>query len=209
MNVVELRKNWKYAEILSEIHSVIPSAIIAGGAVRDLCHDKPVNDIDIYVPTGAALGKTAFDSDEMYESEFWEYLFSMDGTDDYIDSNTGDGSGEGSIHIDTVFEIYSNNTLYNIILVDLNPVEYVERHFDVGLCKAYFDGKKFRLTADFMRDSKNSTLTIVAENMKQNDFDRMMEGHVTKLQRKYPHHSIIIPPAYTEMNMNFIKRKIG
>ena len=206
MDISKLRKNKHYALVLSKIQKTIPEAIIAGGAIRDLCHGKTVKDVDIYVPCETTSTK---DSLCAFEEDFWGEIFSFNNPDDYIEqAGDSDESYEGKNHIGIVWEIQSEGVLYNIILVDINPIEYVEKYFDIGLCKAYFDGKRFRLTADFINDSKNKTLTVVVNNIKQGEFEHMMEWHVAKLQRKYKDHTVVVPEKYTEMYNKFIKNKV-
>jgi len=207
MNITTLRRNRQYADILSIIHKFIPDAIIAGGAIRDLCHEKTVKDIDIYVPYDALCkGSTYGPAD----SEFWEKIFILDFNEDYIENVNGEDSYEGKNHISTVFEIKADGVLYNIIMVDKPPINYVMEYFDIGLCKAYFDGKRFHLSADFMHDSKNGTLTITAnKNIKQCEFDHMYKWHIQKLQKKYPNFVIIVPQRFENMYKHFIENKMG
>jgi len=206
MDLTALRKNKHYAEILTRIHEHSPSAIIAGGAVRDLCHGVHVNDIDIYIKHDAILADKTYSA---YDEEFWDEIFPMSHRDDYIECMNGDESYEGLNHIDVVWEIQSNDVLYNVILVDTDPKAYVMNYFDIGLCKAYFDGKRFHLSADFITDSKNATLTIVAHrSIKQREFDNMMMYHVAKIQKKYQNHVLIVPKKYEEMYKQFIKNKV-
>src|SRR3546814_3140365 len=44
---MEIPEKWR--ELLASVRSVFPTAIIAGGAMRDLENGKPVKDIDINV----------------------------------------------------------------------------------------------------------------------------------------------------------------
>lgn len=189
MNLLRLGKNNEYFHTLSKIRQVIPSAIIAGGAIRDLYHNKSISDVDIYVPQGK------------YSEGFWKHLLELKLNDtDYV-SQPGKDSEHYEIlnHIDAVWEIQKSGTLYNIITVDLEPIEYVLRYFNIGLCKAYCDGTKIRLTADFIHDSRTKQLTIVAEDMSQDEFNHMMNYHIVKLQIKYPEYSLIIPVNYIKL----------
>lgn len=91
----------------------------------------------------------------------------------------------------------------------MSPIKYVMEHFDIGLCKTYFDGNRFHLSAEFMHDSKHGCLTITAnKNIKQREFDHMFEWHVAKLQRKYQDFIVIVPERFEAMYKNFIKRKV-
>lgn len=202
------RKLEEHAYQLRRIKQTIPSAIIAGGIIRDLYHGKNFKDVDIYVPGSG--------HSESYSKKFWISQFDLS-TDkhtlygnDSINEFTGTESDYSERnYIDMVWEIRKVSTLYNIIVVDLDPVEYVERFFDVGLCKAYCDGKKIRLTSDFMYDSQYKQLTIVAEDMPKEEFFFMMNKHVAKLKLKYPGHSLVIPERFEEFYNEFDKHTIG
>ena len=68
----------------------------------------------------------------------------------------------------------------------------------IGLCKTYSDGKRIRLTSDFLYDSQNHVLTIVKEEMSYDEFAYMMHRHVSKVKKKYPLFKLIIPERYSE-----------
>jgi len=188
MNLLRLNKSESYIFTLNKIREDIPTAIIAGGAIRDLYHDRVVNDIDIYVP-----------NDENHCSSFWEDMFDLNNYRDWIEhSGEDDESYDTDNHIDNTWRIYKNDVLYNVIGVDMEPTEYVIKYFDIGLCKAYCDGSMIRLTADFMYDSQYKQLTIVSENMNQVEFNHMIDYHVSKLKLKYPEYSLNVPTKYTK-----------
>lgn len=204
MNSTKLRKLNDGIQLLKTIQEAAPDAILAGGAIRDVYHNKLVKDHDIFV--------SCADTSDVYSDDFWKkYLnlntsgmFATDSITNFEDSE--DGSCGGMSHVDMVWEINKGNILYNIIVVDMNPIEYVNRHFDIGLCKAYCDGKRIRLTSDFMHDSQFKHLTIVAEDMPQEEFNHMMDRHVENVKEKYPGYKLVIPERfeqyYKEYNEN-------
>lgn len=197
MNLSNLSKKHDYIKVLLKIQKDIPSAIIAGGAIRDQYHGKEINDIDIYVPDTAS---------NVYKEKYWKDVFALDMGAPFCDDDIemlGESDEDGNYteknHITGVWEITKITTKYNVIITAIDPTEYVERYFDVGLCKAYCDGKKLHFTADFMHDTKFKRLTLVAEDIGQEEFDRMMDNHIDKLKRKYPTHTLVIPPKYEQL----------
>ena len=198
MNLLKLSKNNEAIYTLNKIRETIPSAIIAGGAIRDLYHDKHIKDIDIFVPDDTSL--TGVD---VYSSDFWKRQFDLTTSiyaNNYVKTvgDGDDGSCTEKEDINMVWEILKNGTLYNVIIVNMDPTEYVTRFFDVGLCKAYCDGSRIKLTSDFMHDSRFKRLTLVSERMTLDEFYYMMDNHIVNLKQKYPNHSLVVPPRYEE-----------
>jgi hypothetical protein len=197
VNISNLSKKHDYINALLKIQKDIPSAIIAGGAIRDQYHGKEINDIDIYVPESAT---------KFYSVDYWTKMFDLKigqlfSSDDIelLGEVDDDGEYTEKNHISGVWDISKSGTKYNIIATDIDPIEYVERYFDVGLCKAYCNGKKLHFSADFIHDSKFKRLTLVAEDIEQEEFNRMMDNHINKLQHKYPTHTLVIPPKYDDL----------
>jgi len=197
VNLSKLSKKHDYIKVLLKIQKDIPCAIIAGGAIRDQYHGKEINDIDIYVPESAG---------GVYKEKYWKEVFDLAigqlfSSDDIemLGEVDDDGAYTEKNHITGVWEISKSSTKYNIIITAIDPTEYVERYFDVGLCKAYCDGKKLHFTADFMHDTQFKRLTLVAEDIDQEEFDKMMDNHIKKLKLKYPTHTLVIPPKYEQL----------
>lgn len=42
-----------WTDLLSQIQAICPSAVLAGGALRDLDHGVPVKDLDIFIRAGS------------------------------------------------------------------------------------------------------------------------------------------------------------
>jgi len=201
MSVTNLRKKQDYIKQLLKIREDIPSAIIAGGCLRDQYHGKPINDIDIYVPCSAK---------NVYDEKYWIDKFNLLAEDlfnsDYATLLEPDRGGDYTVknYIEDVWEISKDDLKYNIILVEgVNPKEYVTRFFDIGLCKVWCDGKRIRYSSDFMYDSRYKKLTIVTENISQEEFNYMMANHIKKLKTKYSDHKLVVPKKYTELYNNY------
>jgi hypothetical protein len=198
VNFIKLQKLEESIQILRKIKETLPDAILAGGAIRDVYHNKNVKDYDLFVS-----GNTTLD---VYKDSFWEKQFSL-GNELHVDdsitnlsdlSDSEDASCEGTTHVDTVWEVNKNGSLYNVIILNANPTEYINRFFDIGICKTYSDGRRIRFTSDFMHDSRNHLLTIVSESMSQPDFNRMMDRHVAAVKLKYPGYKLVVPPRFAE-----------
>jgi len=203
VNLQRLSKNTESIYNLLRIREILPTAIIAGGWLRDLYHNIPFSDVDVYVTEIDAV-KTKH---SIYDKEFWVEQFQLR-TDGFMSYDSihrpGEGNGyEGKSHINTVWEIRKGFTNYNIIILDMNPTDYVNQYFDIGLCKAYCDGSRIRLTADFMHDSQYKRLTLVSKEIEEDEFLHVMSHHVPKIRNKYPGYTLIVPEMYQDWYQEF------
>jgi len=182
---------------LREIKNRYPSAIIAGGAIRDLTLGSYVKDFDIFVHAGDNHEKR---SAQFYDPYHWEQLTKpakpvsssrQKGAfiGDRISrapqaaSKTTDSPGvKGVIKFDLTYDI----TL-DIIITNVPPIEYVEEYFDLGICKTYTDGSKVHYSADFMSDVNNKRITILGKHMTYNEIKRCQVDHIMRVRDKYPH----------------------
>lgn len=197
-------------------------AIIAGGAIRDLWHDKPIRDVDIFAShiykTHGVLKNLA----APYESDVWlDYWFDAfkcnhDSEDEVLSIGSAYG-GDDSIDPDMcwVWEIRRTEIdkvevlgleavipikkVYQVILVKKNPVDFVMQNFDFGLCKAYTDGKRIHMSGEFMEDALNHRLTLGHETLNERQQDRAVYHHLPRLLGKYPGYQVILPDRYDEM----------
>jgi hypothetical protein len=199
------------------------SAIIAGGAIRDTYHNKPVRDIDLYIWSPET-------SNEHTTRSIKDVLKQLDASHPtriepipapaaptfYIKSakspahqapaiirpSMGTDCGESiydTAYISGVIPCTIKGQDFEFIITSINPILYVNDFFDIGLCKCYSDGHKIQLTSDFIEDSLNKTLTIVGKDMHQCHIDYTMQNHVPKLQEKYPNY----PIRYAPHNMKY------
>ena len=108
-------------------------AIIAGGAIRDHILGLPVKDIDIFV-----LGMDAQSAEQIFGADIIEYAGVEEAKHQY---RTQDG-----LTVDLVFSRYDN-------------VQEVLEHFDLGICRAGWDGWDYVVTDDFEFDCRNLKIT--------------------------------------------------
>jgi hypothetical protein len=207
------------------------SAIIAGGAIRDDYTGKEINDYDIFLWDPRHSSEFTFlqnathngpridvasDNFEMERTtEFVELLQTFD-VDQIFQAGaygallTGDGSpldepGIGA-RLTGIWEAEFDYNDYQLIYTQVNPVVHVEKYFDIGLCKAYCDGVKIRYTPDFMRDLKNKTFTIVAQDMTSDQFTYAVDHHAAKLEKKYPGFNVDVAPHNQNLFADYIAR---
>lgn len=192
------------------------SAIIGGGAVRDAYLERDPHDIDIFIWDNEKSPETIHQDyrrlDEVniarmlnmdpnkpkakIEDE-WDQLFGTHtnvnwGDEDEVTRMThARYQGRGN-HINCVWEVYKADfeTVYQIIVLNKDPKEYVERYFDIGLCMCYCDGRKMRFTDRFLTDAKNKTLTICGE-LSKGEYEYTMKHHIQKMKSRFKDYTVV------------------
>lgn len=177
------------------------SAIIGGGAVRDLYFRKRFRDIDIFYnveddPTpmdliNAEIIKETYKDASMLFSDLFELdLASIAAYDAFYGRIYSRQSCYLNRHIVDIINVMKNEITYQFIGIDMNPIEYAHKHFDTGICRCFCTGTKYRYTNEFMHDAINETITIDGDISKK-EYDYIIRVHIRKLQRKFPTFKII------------------
>ena len=171
------------------------SALLAGGAIRDMYFHRPIKDIDIFLWDPETKNnpewviKRRSPIDETYISS----LLKLDETKSWYrrDFVMKSGLGEDEEYTTTqyvtqVWSVVKNELPYQLIFLNINPLEYIEKHFDLAISKAYCDGYKIRYTKDFSIDAQRQTLTICSHGLTQRHFDYVCESYLPRIKAKYP-----------------------
>lgn len=199
------------------------SAIIAGGAIRDTVMDVMVNDVDIFIqspshipsdqPRPDCLPAHPFKHEEWLT--YWARVLKLDTKTRSVVGDRiswhysaytppADHSTETFKHspsILSVWNVFRGFNMYQLIFTTSNPVEYVEEKFDFGICKAYCDGTRVRLTRDFVTDSRNRTITLVGKELTARQVEYAVSSHFPRIQEKYPGYKLIIPAEYITITL--------
>jgi hypothetical protein len=191
--------------VLSLLHQAgHTTAIIAGGAIRDRFHGVEVSDIDVYIQytpnTLSPFPRQKYSGPEWLT--YWTSVLKLQTTGyraladavDYYYSTYADEEDSNANRVVAVWNVWKNYIKYQIILTSLSPIDYVERHFDFGICKAYCDGTKVRLTRDFITDSQKKSITLVGKNLSRTQCIYAVEDHLPRIQAKYPNHQFKVAP---------------
>lgn len=202
MNANQIGKINPAIRTLRKIQAVSPTAIIAGGYHRDMFTGVDYNDIDIYLELGNNLS--------IGSAEYWKNLFNLK-IDDFRSMDSIKELSETDEEYDvpnnnnivTVFEMIKSELKYNLIIVNIDPIDYVEEYFDFGICKTYCDGTKISFTKDFMSDVENKTFTLTARKLSVANFNHVMSVHYEKLKHKYPNHKLIVPERHVAAYKQF------
>ncbi len=196
------------------------NVILAGGALRDDYMDKSdeISDYDIFInnntfiperPKSAVKRTTEEYGRKTFEDNIVKRVFPhctnfdllFDGTymtcEDQLDC-CGDIKPGPNSQVLGVWEIDDHNdNVYQLVFTKLNPVDHINKYFDIGFCKVYCDGTKIRYTADFLHDAKNRQLTIVGDDMTADQVEYTINHHCDKIQWKYGNSfRIVVPERY-------------
>jgi len=193
------------------------TAIIAGGAIRDTYHDTLVSDIDIYIQHPSCIMSDEVKADctpiqpfqhhEWYD--YWSKItklrspqarsFNNDQVRWSYSQYEAPNDTNRNNEILAVWDIFKGFNMYQIIFTSVNPIDYVNRRFDFGLCKAYCDGSRVHFTSDFMSDSMNKTITLVGEDLSDQQVQYALSDHLPKIHEKYPGYRLIVPDEYSHV----------
>jgi len=186
-----------------------PSAIIAGGAPRDLYLEKSIKDFDIFVQEDSHANDPAFWCD-MFNLEYAEH---NDWTDVQVLAFMGyknvllktkaksppRSSYQHKQHLQQVFDLIIHDVIFQIIIVQMDPKQYVEDWFDFGLCKAWCDGKQFHFSGPFMEDVENRTLTVVQQTMTHKEMEFCLRVRKPRLLGKFPGYRFQVAPHLSDL----------
>lgn len=169
------------------------TAIIAGGYLRDTYHEKRVTDIDIYLEwrdARADAPRAVHEHDDWIT--YWQRVFNEDVEvwSAYSKYGTDEARQEGIL---AVWDVFSHKGMFNIIMLNTDPIQFVEETFDFGICKAYTDGNKVHYSKEFIADSRNNTITLVAKNISTEQLAYSMKTHLPRIQAKYPGYRFVGP----------------
>ncbi len=129
---IEIPEQW--CEALRQVQEVDRNAIIAGGALRDLCTGHEVKDVDVFTTA----------------QPIW----------DIPNPESSDKDYEGMQYVQAIISYDAQPYPFNVIII--KPTDWVDllRSFDFGICQIGFDGKQLLKTQEFLWDVKNTLFTM-------------------------------------------------
>lgn len=176
---------------LWDIQKVCPSAVIAGGALRDLWHDKPVKDIDIFIEAGG-------------DTEAWGLFQKLGGTmpedagKNYGLADVADMDEEGGAYPRSMEEVIlvqdypgQNDTGLPVQLIFVNwKTDKIHLRFDLGICRISTDGAELSTSEAFRFDSREKLLNV---RRCQNKWALGSTiNRIVRLKEKYPDFQIAL-----------------
>lgn len=190
---MQIPQHWK--DLLSMVQSSCPSAAIAGGALRDLWHNKQPKDIDVWLPVVDWLDLEKFEKD-------LKRLAMMCGDSElqtvkschYMDGNF---KGESRV-IYAVYHMIYMGMPVDFVLIGATPGELYWEAFDINICQIAYNGS-LCTTEEFDKGIANKVLRVCNVNR----LDRQ-NARLDRVAEKYPEYSVERLPDYsTEIILDY------
>lgn len=173
MNVNQIPQVW--ADMLHKVQGELPSAVIAGGALRDLWHGKPIKDVDIFIPMQA--DEVDLEAIERKVLAIYPYselvLTSMYGQKD-------DVATPGFRNIFAIWRMTVDDVIYELIFIEDMGENMIEV-FDISICQIAFDGHEIHITDEFYRSVKDGVIRVCNTNRADRQVKRLR-----RVMDKYP-----------------------
>lgn len=190
--------------------------IVAGGAIRDSLNGRQIKDVDVFIHgrykhhvlakfSNLAFCRGSADRPKRrpsYGSGVPPLAMSAattrspyGNTDDCHMANDVDGVYE--MPFIKVSASHTSSTDVQVIFLFDDPVQYVNRGFDFGLCKTWYDGDYIHCHGDYLRDASSKTITLVLPpnvipRVRGNARLERVISHGHRIKSKYPDHRLII-----------------
>jgi hypothetical protein len=134
-----------WTELLQRIQAVCPSAVLAGGALRDLDNGQDVKDLDIFIR-----------SPDMDDAEAARFALEEAGFELVFDD-----SGEGgkiypedqNLEVVAVMDLLGFELPVQLIFTNWDTGRIVDR-FDYGICRLAWDGETLSRPAEYDEDKQ-------------------------------------------------------
>ena len=168
----------EWQDVLKQVQEVFPSAIIAGGALRDLMHGKPIKDVDIFVPVHLDYCGNLY---IVYEA-MWN-AFAGENIIVYPNSQYSVYKPEEADR--DLYAIFKLNRTYKYDLILCTPEAANITTFDINICQITYDGKITRFTGAYAYGFLTRTLKV----MNVNRTDRNQK-RIERMLDKYPNFKV-------------------
>lgn len=174
----------EWQDVLKQVQAVFPSAIIAGGALRDLMHGKPIKDVDIFVPIHLDyVGSLEAAYERVWDMFSGENII-LDEASQYGVTTLEDKDRDLYAIFKLIRRMYGpviDGQCYAYDLVLCTPDAARIETFDINLCQITYDGKHVRITGAYATGYLTRTLRVMNVNRTDRNAARMQRMCI-----KYP-----------------------
>jgi Poly A polymerase head domain len=185
-----------YGNILDALQRAIPGSVhIAGGAVRDTLLDRPIKDIDIFVPHTAGEEAAALLRSQFGYVKVGEWKQYLDFSDPLVERVAKFEKADETIPVCLIG-----------LTKALDPHDNVAR-FDFGVCMAAWAGGDSMITSNaFKRDIESKTFTLCrADNYAQFAYSMVRFKKLTA--DRYKDWKLSVPSQFEELAKEHTFRK--
>lgn len=140
-DAADIPEPWR--KLLASIQTVCPSAVLAGGALRDIDNARPVKDLDIFIH--AKGDREAFMAIE---------LLRVAGFDISFDTTFGAGQAypeDQNLEVVQIADLHDGPLPAQLIFTNW-PTERIVERFDYGICRLSFDGQSIVRPPEYDED---------------------------------------------------------
>lgn len=166
--------NWQV--VLKKVQEVFPGACIAGGALRDLDHERHVKDVDIFCPVSEESFVDVESIDEKYYSMLVEKfpLITLKAVSTY-------GRSDLQRQIYAVYNVTDDTGMvYEIIIIVAKDEVAIIEMFDLSICQIGYDGQLIYRTKAYDDGKLDKVIRVMNVNRcdrQNNRMDRMLEKY--------------------------------
>lgn len=141
----------QYIETLKDIQFIWPTAVLAGGCIRDSLYGKEVKDVDIFIQTDD-MNPSVRGLELALGCEI-ECLTRTTATEEYEQFME-----ETDRQLIDIYRFYRGGVEHQLIF--LRPDEKMVEKFDLSFCQVLFDGKHMTSTLAFEKTLDTKVVTL-------------------------------------------------
>ncbi len=184
-----------WGDVLVMVQHAFPGAIIAGGALRDLYHDKPIKDVDVFIPffgepdlddIKIALQAVKDTLDKQDDIEIDDVFGMMLRVDENVQLIAASWYGQSDLERDVVavFSATIKGTKFDFVFMR-QMKEHMLPSFDINICQIGYDANTWFTTNDFDSGVRDKTLRVMNVNRNDRNAKRL-----ARVSEKYPEYIV-------------------
>lgn len=164
----------EWSQVLCSVKEHFPRAIIAGGALRDLWHNKPAKDVDIFIPVQEPI------ADDLYEIQMLQLDPYAEKIAASLYGQSGNAATPGFRNIYCIWRLNINGVIYEIIFIE-DRGENIIDVFDLSIAQIGYNGYDVEYTENFKRTVEDKVIRVCNVNRSDRQTKRM-----ERVLSKYP-----------------------
>lgn len=164
----------EWSQVLRSVQEYFPQAIIAGGALRDLWHDKPAKDVDIFIPLSVECEANLYEDQILHIDPYAEKVAAS------VYGQSGNVATPGFRNIYVIWRLNINDVIYEVIFIE-DRGEAIIEVFDLSIAQIGYDGNEIYATDNFIKTIEDKVIRVCNVNRCDRQTKRM-----ERVLSKYP-----------------------